>query len=99
MNDQRSIQEYQEKVCEYLKDALEKEQEAEVLFAKVVEYENNINNILVDKVTLEVENKQLSRAVQQYERKIEVLGSRLIEAARRRVQGGREVQSDRFCGE
>lgn len=51
-NDQRTIQDYQEKVCEYLKDALEKEQESEMLFAKVIDYEQRINNILVDKVTL-----------------------------------------------
>lgn len=50
--DQRTIQEYQDKVCEYLRDALEKEQESEALFTKLVEYENTINNILVDKVTL-----------------------------------------------
>lgn len=52
LSDQRIIQEYQDKVCEYLRDALEKEQESETLFTKLVEYENTINNILVDKVTL-----------------------------------------------
>lgn len=46
------IQEYQDKVCEYLRDALEKEQESETLFTKLIEHESTINAILVDKVTL-----------------------------------------------
>lgn len=56
-----------------------------MLFAKVIDYEQRINNILVDKVTLEIENKQLQKSIELSERKIEALGSRLIEAARRRA--------------
>lgn len=52
ISDQRVIQEYQDKVCEYLRDALEKEQESETLFTKLIEHESTINAILVDKVTL-----------------------------------------------
>jgi hypothetical protein len=51
----------------------------------VIDYEQKINNILVDKVTLEIENKQLMKSIEMSERKIEVLGSRLIEAARRKA--------------
>lgn len=47
IDDQKQIEEYQEKVCEYLKDALEKEHETEALFNKLVDYESMINNILV----------------------------------------------------
>ena len=54
IEDQKQIEEYQEKVCEYLRDALDKEQEAESLFGKVVQYEATLNYILVEKVTLEV---------------------------------------------
>ena len=54
IEDQKQIEEYQEKVCEYLRDALDKEQEAENLFGKVVQYEATLNYILVEKVTLEV---------------------------------------------
>jgi hypothetical protein len=53
-NNQVSIEELQEKVCEYLRDALEKEHEAEMLYSKLVEYENAMNNILVEKITLEI---------------------------------------------
>ena len=45
-------EELQNKVVEYLKDALEKEQEAEYLYGKMVDLENALNNILVEKVTL-----------------------------------------------
>jgi hypothetical protein len=38
IEDQQQIEEYQEKVCEYLRDALEKEQEAEGLFGRLQEY-------------------------------------------------------------
>jgi len=52
LQDQKQIEHYQEKVCEYLRDALEKEQEAEHLFNKLVEHEENMNKILLEKVTL-----------------------------------------------
>lgn len=64
-----------------MRDALEKEQEAENLFAKLIEYEAMVNNILVEKVTLEVENKRMVRAVEMAERKVEVLANKMIEAA------------------
>ena len=67
-----------------------------MLFAKVIDYEQRINNILVDKVTLEIENKQLAKSIELSERKIEMLGSRLIEAARRRAEFQWEVRSDRY---
>lgn len=47
IEDQQQIEEYQEKVCEYLRDALEKEQEAESLFTKLLEYEGMVSSILV----------------------------------------------------
>jgi hypothetical protein len=79
-----TIEELQEKVCEYLRDALEKEQEAEMLYSKLVEYECAMNNILVEKITLEIENKRMGKAVELSERKVLILGNKLIEAVGRR---------------
>ena len=45
-------EELNEKVVEYLKDALDKQQEAEMLYSKLVELQNALNNVLVEKVTL-----------------------------------------------
>ena len=67
-----------------------------MLFAKVIDYQQRINNILVDKVTLQIENKQLQKSIELSERKIEALGSRLIEAAKRRAEAQWEVRSDRY---
>lgn len=47
IDNQGMIDDLQDKVYEYLKDALEKETEAEGLYLKLVDYENTINNILV----------------------------------------------------
>jgi hypothetical protein len=52
---------------------------------KLVDYENTINNILVEKVTLEIENKRLSKQIDLSEKKLNVLGNRLIEVARKRA--------------
>lgn len=79
----------QEKVCEYLRDALEKEQEAEMLYSKLVEYECAMNNILVEKITLEIENKRMCKAIELSERKVLILGNKLIEAV-----GKRPVQEE-----
>lgn len=51
-SDQEMVEELQERVYEYLRDALEKEQEAELLYTKLYEYENTINSILVEKITM-----------------------------------------------
>jgi hypothetical protein len=73
-------------VYEYLKDALEKEQEAEGLYMKLVDYENTINSILVEKVTIDIENKRLCKQIELSEKKLNVLGTRLIEVARNRAE-------------
>jgi hypothetical protein len=51
-SDQEMVEELQDRVYEYLRDALEKEQEAELLYTKLYEYENTINSILVEKITM-----------------------------------------------
>jgi regulator of replication initiation timing len=51
-------------MTEYLKDALDKEQEAEYLYSKLVDLENALNNVLTEKVALEVDNKRLHKAIQ-----------------------------------
>lgn len=52
---------------------------------KLVDYENTINNILVEKVTLDIENKRLSKQIELSEKKLNALGNRLIEVARKRA--------------
>ncbi len=81
-SDQEMVEELQERVYEYLKDALEKEQEAESLYTKLYEYENTINSILVEKITMELENKRLKKVIIQSEKKLELLGNQLIRVAR-----------------
>lgn len=85
VEDHGTIEELQDKVCEYLKDALDKEQEAENLYIKLVDLENTLNNILVEKVSLEVENKRLLKSIELSEKKLAMLGNRLIEVARKRA--------------
>jgi hypothetical protein len=53
---------------------------------KLVDYENTINNILVEKVTLDIENKRLAKQIELSEKKLNVLGNRLIEVARNRAE-------------
>ena len=49
---------------EYLQDALVKEQEVEALSEKLGEYETTINSILVEKVSYEIENRQLKKTLE-----------------------------------
>lgn len=53
---------------------------------KLVDYENTINSILVEKVTLGIENKRLCKQIELSEKKLNVLGTRLIEVARNRAE-------------
>lgn len=53
---------------------------------KLVDYENTINNILVEKVTLDIENKRLTKQIELSEKKLNALGNRLIEVARKRAE-------------
>jgi hypothetical protein len=53
---------------------------------KLVDYENTINSILVEKVTLDIENKRLCKQIELSEKKLNVLGTRLIEVARNRAE-------------
>ncbi len=50
-----------------------------------MDYENTINSILVEKVTLDIENKRLCKQIELSEKKLNVLGTRLIEVARNRA--------------
>jgi hypothetical protein len=55
-----------------------------MLYSKLVEYESAMNNILVEKITLEIENKRMAKAVELSERKVLILGNKLIDAVGKR---------------
>ncbi len=66
------------------------------MYAKLYEYENTINGILVEKITLELENKRLKRIINQSEKKLELLGNQLIKVARESVEYREEEEDEDF---
>lgn len=52
-----------------------------MLYSKLVEYENAMNNILVEKITLEIENKRMMKTIEISQKKMLILGNKLIEAS------------------
>ena len=52
-----------------------------MLYSKLLEYENAMNNILVEKITLEIENKRMMKTIEISQKKMLILGNKLIEAS------------------
>jgi hypothetical protein len=48
---------------EFLKDALTKESEAELLCSQLFQYENNLNGLMVEKLNKELENQRLNKII------------------------------------
>lgn len=51
---------------------------------RLVDYENTINSILVEKVTLEIENKRMIKMIDVSERKLNILGNKLMEVTKKK---------------
>lgn len=72
---------------EYLQDAIEKERENESLLREVEDYEAEINQILREKIGVEIENKRMKKMIAASEKRISAIGTRLIHAAKDKIKG------------
>ena len=84
----------QERVYEYLGDAIAKENEVEMLYDDLLQYENDINNILLEKISIETENKRMKKMISASEKKISAIGNRLIHAAKEKSKDEQHTTSD-----
>lgn len=78
----KTIRNLQAKVCEYLADNISKERLQESVSDELMQYETEINRLLLDKISLENENKRLKKIVTASEKKLSAIGNRIIHAAR-----------------
>jgi hypothetical protein len=52
------------------------------LSSQLCQYENNLNSLMVEKLSMELENQRLNKMITESENKLAVLGSRLIRLAK-----------------
>lgn len=82
IENQGTIKELHGYVYEYLGDAMEKEQQAQNLYDNLLHFESDLNEVMLQKINMQRQNKKLKRMIAASERKISAIGNRLIYAAK-----------------
>lgn len=85
-HDMDIIKELQERVEEYLGDAIEKERECEEMAEDIGALEMDMSALLHEKIAVEMENKRMKKMIAASERKLSALGTKLIHTAKDRLK-------------